>query len=247
MIKLSRVSRPTYLTDQVVADLTAKFKLTGESVWNDERLKAPLRGSSYGKCAYCECSVTEESKYMEVEHFKDKSSYPDDVIVWENLLPSCKRCNGIKGGHDVLEAPIINPYEDIPRDHVVYKNYRLKGITDKGVDTIEAVGLNGYERVALKRFEIGNAVLESLDECALKLSEYEDKKTTRSRNRVSRFMEDILSECQPSATYAATTASIAVHSEVFLDLMPRMKSVGAWSQECEMLYLIAVSIALPVR
>jgi len=247
MIKLYRAARPTYLTEQVRIDLTLHFKATGDSVWNDERLKAPLRESSYGKCAYCECSIVEESKYMEVEHFKDKHSYPDDVIQWSNLLPSCKRCNGIKGKHDVMDTPIVNPYEDHPSDHIYYRNYQLKGRTDKGTDTIDAVGLNNYERIAIKRFEIGYAILESIARCEEKLCEYESTKTTRARNRASRFMENILSECQPSAIYAATTATIALSSEEFLSLVPRMKAANAWTAECENLFSTANSIALQSR
>jgi len=247
MIKLDRAARPNFLTEQTTSDLTLDFKTTGNSVWNDERLKAPLRASSHGKCAYCECSIVEESKYMEVEHFKDKHSYPDEVIQWSNLLPSCKRCNGIKGKHDVIKTPIVNPYDDHPRDHICYKNFRLKGKTEKGIDTIDAVGLNNLERIAIKRFEIGHAILDSIAQCEDKLNEYEATKQPRTRNKISRFMEGILSECQPSAIYAATTASVALNSEEFLELTSRMKSIEAWSEECEKLFSTAQSITLPIN
>ncbi|NNA66200.1 HNH endonuclease [Pseudomonas gessardii] len=245
MIKLNRATRPSFLTEQVTKELTLTFKTTGKSVWNDERLKVPLRLSSYGKCAYCECSIVEESKYMEVEHFKDKHSYPEDVIQWDNLLPSCKRCNGTKGIHDVIDTPIINPYLDLPRDHIYYRDYRLKGITEKGIDTIEAIGLNNYERIAIKRFEIGYAILESITHCEDKIKEYEATRKTRTLNKISRFMEGILNECQPSAIYAATTATIALNSETFSKVVMHMKSIKAWSIECEELLSIAKTIALP--
>lgn len=245
MIKLNRAARPSYLTEQMTKKLTLTFKTTGESVWNDERLKEPLRLSSYGKCAYCECSIIEESKYMEVEHFKDKHSYPDDVVQWDNLLPSCKRCNGIKGIHDVIDTPIINPYLDHPRDHIYYKDYRLKGKTEKGIDTIEAIGLNNYERIAIKRFEIGHAILDSISQCEDKIIEYETTKKTRTLNKISRFMERILNECQPSAIYAATTATIALNNETFFEVVDRMKSIKAWTVECEKLFSAAKLIILP--
>ncbi|MET0776010.1 MAG: HNH endonuclease, partial [Pseudomonas mandelii] len=183
----------------------------------------------------------------EVEHFKDKHSYPEDVVQWENLLPSCKRCNGIKGTHDVIKTPIVNPYHDHPRDHIYYRNYRLKGKTDKGIDTIEAVGLNNYERIAIKRFEIGHALLDSIAQCEDKLNEYEITKKIRTLNKISRFMEGILSECQPSAVYAATTATVALNSEEFLEVVTRMKSIEAWSKECEELFSAAKSITLPIN
>lgn len=245
MIKLNRAARPSYLTEQMTNDLTLTFKTTGQSVWNDERLKAPLRLSSHGKCAYCECSIVEESKYMEVEHFKDKHSYPDDVVQWDNLLPSCKRCNGTKGIHDVIDTPIINPYLDHPRDHIYYRDYRIKGKTEKGIDTVEAIGLNNYERIAIKRFEIGYAILDSISHCQDKIKEYETTKKTRTLNKISRFMEGILNECQPSAIYAATTATIALNSEIFFEVVESMKSINAWSAECEELFSVAKSITLP--
>lgn len=247
MIKLNRAARPSYLTEQITKDLTIAFKTTGQAVWNDERLKVPLRLSSHGKCAYCECSIIEESKYMEVEHFKDKHSYPDDVIQWDNLLPSCKRCNGTKGIHDVIDTPIINPYIDHPRDHIYYKDYRIQGKTEKGIDTIEAIGLNNYARIAIKRFEIGYAIIESIALCQDKIKEYETTKKTRALNKVSRFMERILNECQPSATYAATTATTALNSEIFFEVVESMKLIKAWSAECEELFSIAKSITLPIN
>jgi hypothetical protein len=49
--------------------MTAQYLATGTSVWNFDELKEALLWTSYGKCAYCECRLSEESKYVEVEHF----------------------------------------------------------------------------------------------------------------------------------------------------------------------------------
>ena len=75
------------------------------------------------KCAYCEGRLDLKSDYMEVEHFRDKKDYPNDVLIWENLLPSCKHCNGNKSSHDVVSEPIINPFVDVPREHIFLKSY----------------------------------------------------------------------------------------------------------------------------
>ena len=107
MIELNRVVKPSYLTDEKISELTAEFKASGKSVWNNEQIKKPLLESSHGKCAYCECDLRKESNYMEVEHFEDKNHNPDKVVIWNNLLPSCKKCNGAKGAHDVISEPII--------------------------------------------------------------------------------------------------------------------------------------------
>lgn len=245
MIKLTRAEQPLYLTGDVVELLTEKFKNSRESVWNDDRIKVPLLVSSQGKCAYCECSVSEESKYMEVEHFRDKHSYPDLVVDWHNLLPSCKRCNGKKGGHDVGDVPIVNPYEDLPSDHLYYQDFRIKGRTEKGADTVDVIDLNNIKRAAIKRFEVGQAALESILSCQRLLSSYLVERSPRTRNRVSRHMEGILEECQPCSIYAATTATVVLNSADYILLKSEMVACGAWTDECERMDSIAHQIALP--
>src|SRR5437868_15151041 len=93
MIRLTRPPSPAELTQQVQQELTALFKADGKVVWDRGFIKDTLRLMSSGKCSYCECSLGEESKYLEVEHFADKHSYPDQVVDWLNLLPACKHCN----------------------------------------------------------------------------------------------------------------------------------------------------------
>lgn len=43
------------------------------------------------RCMYCEDSVADE-----VEHFKPKDLYPEDVFVWNNYFYACGPCNGPK-------------------------------------------------------------------------------------------------------------------------------------------------------
>lgn len=69
---------------------------------------------------------------MKVEHFEDKFDYPDKVMVWENLLPSCKKCNSSKNTHDVIAAPIINPFIDEPKNELYFRLYHIKGKSPKG-------------------------------------------------------------------------------------------------------------------
>ncbi|MGR0329632.1 HNH endonuclease [Bacillus cereus] len=96
MIHLPRPNCPSKLTDEVKTKLTQDFITSGSSVWGKSYIKSALLEMSHNKCAYCECRLDEESKYMEVEHFLPKDDYPKLVVDWNNLLPSCKRCNGKK-------------------------------------------------------------------------------------------------------------------------------------------------------
>ena len=74
MIKLQRIEKPAFLTEEKVRALTEEFNTSKKSVWNNDHIKSALLLSSHGKCAYCECSLTSESNYMEVEHFEDKKT-----------------------------------------------------------------------------------------------------------------------------------------------------------------------------
>ncbi|VAW71804.1 hypothetical protein MNBD_GAMMA12-2132 [hydrothermal vent metagenome] len=184
MIKLDRAEKPTYLTDQKVTELTQEYIKDGKSVWNNNNIKTPLLNSSNNKCAYCECILTKESNYMEVEHFEDKSHNPDKVVLWENLLPSCKKCNGKKGTHDVLNEPIVNPYIENPKDHFVMRLYRMRGKTDRGINSIDVYGLNHSSRLVFSRFEIGEKISELISTSWDRVNTYENNKNTRSKNKL---------------------------------------------------------------
>ena len=145
MIKLTRNTAPDKLTEEFVKKGTEKYKNTKESVWNVDWLKEALLDMSNQKCAYCEGRLDLKSDYMEVEHFRDKKDYPNDVLIWENLLPSCKHCNGNKSSHDVVSEPIINPFVDVPREHIFLKSYLYKPKDELGTGAAGAGAVQGGE------------------------------------------------------------------------------------------------------
>lgn len=244
MIKLQRAPAPPYLTVEKVAELTAEFKSSGKSVWNQHHIKEPLLSSSYGKCAYCECSLETESNYMEVEHFEDKKSNPDKVVEWENLLPSCKKCNSSKGTHDVVTHPIVNPYRDDPKDHLALRLYRLRGISDIGVCTIQVANLNHSDRLVFSRYKIGEKVSELIETSWERWHAYQDAVDTRSKNRLLGVVEGLLNECAPRASYAASTATILLTDRSFLELIDKMKEASVWSEDLEDILQQALPIVL---
>jgi len=244
MIKLERCPKPDFLTDEKVDELVEEFKQNGSSVWNTENIKKPLLNSSYGKCSYCECDLTEESKYMEVEHFEDKKHNPEKVVIWENLLPSCKKCNGTKSTHNVIEEPILNPYIQDPREHLSIRLFRMRGLTEIGRESIEVVGLNNQERLVLKRFEIGSQTANSIEMAWERHSTYKNNGRTQSKNRLISLVEGILLECQPKAIYAATTATVALTDTSFCELLGVMKSDDIWSEYLEALRTAAQELVL---
>lgn len=162
MIQLQAVEKPAQLTDDVVKQLTEEFRQTGNDVWKKKYITEALLKMSFDKCCFCETKLQEESKYMEVEHFYPKSKYPERVVLWQNLLPICKRCNISKSDHDTEQEPIIHPVRDNPKHHLELKNYRFYGLTELGKCTIDVVFLNDKQRLVNERFKIGDSLIEQL-------------------------------------------------------------------------------------
>ncbi len=243
MIKLDRYFTPIYLTPQKVRELTDEFKQNGTNVWNNDEIKKPLLMLSHNKCAYCECDLSKESKYMEVEHFEDKNSNPDKVVKWDNLLPSCKRCNGSKSTHDVLSEPIINPFQSDPRQHLAMKLYRFVGIDNIGISTIEVIDLNNTTRATIKRFEIGNAILDNLDVIKDSLNNYRGNPITKRKNKVIRQIEKLLLEAQPQSEYAATAATVLQKESSYPAVKLELQTLGLWNNDLEALDNISKDLA----
>jgi uncharacterized protein (TIGR02646 family) len=244
MIKLQRPPRPAYLTDIKSAELLERFISEGSVVWRHADITEPLLSSSYHKCAYCECSVSEESKYMEIDHFAHKSMYPEKVVAWDNLVPSCKRCNISKGVHNTIKFPIINPYCDDPKQHLSLKLYRFKGKTDLGSNSVSALDLNNSERLVSKRFAIGEAAHANIEVAQDRLQTYLNYPHPRSKNKLLSIVESILIECQPTAIYSAVTASVVFSNSEFSNILNQIKQLGIWQSYLEDLYQIALNANL---
>lgn len=244
MIKLNRNTTPLLLSPSFVKVKTQEFKDTSNNVWNIDWLKQSLLSLSYNKCAYCECDLKEESKYMEVEHFEDKERYPDKVLDWDNLLPSCKRCNGSKSTHDVIIEPIINPFKDEPSTHIYFRLYRMKEKDNKGRQTIDVVDLNNYERAVQKRFEVGEALERLIDTAQEKVERYLENPIVQRRNKLLNIVEGILRECQPNTMYSATCATILHTNDAYIQIKKKLKELKLWSNEFEDLDNISNTLIL---
>lgn len=244
MIRLRKNFHPMCLNPSEVQRLTDVFRSTKASVWNFDALKSALLETSHGKCAYCECDLTKESKYMEVEHFRDKDTYPQDVVKWENLLPACKRCNGSKGTHDVLGSPIVNPYETDPRDHFLLKLYRLRPKTSQGEESLGVLDLNNSDRAVVIRFSIGEGIQESLDAALEILRTFKNNGAARTKNRLVGVIRDVLLECQPKSAYAATASTVIHGDKTYVELVEELKVLGLWSAELSDLHDQSRSLAL---
>lgn len=234
MIKINRCACPAELTPDIQRDKTAKFKADGSNVWNEQYIKDALLSMSHGKCCYCECDVTIESNYVEVEHFHNKDQYKDEVVFWENLLPSCKKCNGTKHDHDTIAEPIINPCIDNPQEHLkIVNTVRFRGKTDKGCTTVTTLNLNDQDRHCKPRYKVVSEITAKLEEQKAKLDEIIDTplKTRAKPNSIRNAINDLLELCQEDKPYSAVKLTALLNDDYYQEISQWLKDNGFWTDD----------------
>jgi len=120
-----------------------------------------------GKCAYCETKISK--RVDNIDHYRPNNGirsrehyYPDLywwlTYEWHNLLYVCRECKQYKANYFPVEGNranasnrnteieyplLINPCEDDPSQHFKLSlKGEFKGLTDKGIQTIELLKLN---------------------------------------------------------------------------------------------------------
>lgn len=237
MIKLERNFTPEFFNQENVTELTEKFKNDETAVWQHPEVKSACLKLSNNKCAFCEVKLEEASTYIEVEHFKDKKTYPDDVIQWDNLLPSCRNCNGSKQRHDVMEHPIINPCLHVPSDHLFLRGYRIKGKTPLGNETVETLNFNHRDHKFIPRCKAGEVIDQSIDDAVDKLEEYLQAPHHRRKNKLMNLVEALLNECQRTAPFAAVSATVLHSSEDYAMLRQNLIFHNLWTDYMQELHV----------
>lgn len=169
------------------------------------------------KCAYCETLLSEESKYMEVEHYRPKNIYPDLVVEWTNLLPSCKGCNGKKSDYDTGIFDFVHPVDDNPKDHLTIHLSKpttfVRGIDEKGKHFVRQIGLNDYDRLRKPRIKAVYDIIKRLEDIHDLLTHSNLQSNSSSSKKIQRKMTALLSGLHPRSNYSAYKASaILKHS-----------------------------------
>jgi hypothetical protein len=236
LIKLTRPPKPAYLTLEREAELLDRFKADGSTVWKNQQITGPLLQASNSKCAYCECGLQEVDSYMEVEHFKHKGEYEDDVIQWENLLPSCKRCNTNKGTHDVVVEPIVEPFNMIPNDHLRLDTVYIRYKSIVGQTTIEVLDLNSIDRLVTPRFDITIQIEKNVLAIQSAMDLFIQDRTVRRRNRLIGVLKGTLKECQRDTKFSATAATFLHRNEQYNALCAEIRAENLWDDELEHLH-----------
>lgn len=239
MIKLQRGEKPAYLTKEKEKELTDAFKKDNtKQVWKHEKIGKSLLESSSYKCAYCECKLQIQDSYMQIEHFKDKDTYPDDVVNWDNLLPSCARCNRKKWTLNVVLKPIINPYVDDPKSHLCQQAFRLYSKDLKGETTITELFLNDDERVVYPRFLASNEMGKQLTELISSANDL-----SKIRNGVTRLLQ----ACQANQPFSAFIACALHLNNDYSKLKQLLINNNLWDADLMELDKNSINIALDSR
>ena len=231
MIKLNRIQAPTELDPATAAALTAEYAISGKDVWNKTYIRQTLLRLSNKKCAYCECYIAEESKYMEVDHFRPKSSHPDKVVQWDNLLPSCKRCNVNKWSYDVdVEGQIIDPTIQNPNDHLYLLNFQFRDKDVVGRNSIDVCNLNETDRLFMVRVLLSVEINNSLYEIRENLETYiAGSRSTRSKNAITRGVSRLLELAGPTKQYSATIATLLLLDPTYIWIKTELNLLGLWA------------------
>jgi len=253
MIKLIRPKKPSNLTMEVEEQLIKEYKKAGKSVWRKDYITTPLLEMSHNKCCYCETMLGEQAKPMQVEHYHCKDLYPDEVVKWENLLPSCSQCNSNKSTLDTYKTPIIDPSVDNPKDYLYLKYYMIKSkdnsLGSKGRLTVDQLELNHRERLVTPRIKIAcemNYKLMDIHEKAIVLNSRDDGKLY-NKTKIINTLVDILKMAQPDAEYSAFMATIILTDEDYIETKEILKNKHLWTDELEILHNCAAEIKLDTK
>jgi len=249
MIKLKLTEKPEKLTDELEQHLVNEFKESGQTkpVWNKPFIKEALMDLSHNKCAYSEIILGEETKYMEIDHFKCKQKYPDEVVKWGNLLPSCKTCNDSKSDWDVInDGQIVNPLEDNPQKHLFVKSFRFYGKDQIGKETIDVVALNDSQQFVIPRSMQGFHVADELDK--IKNDKIPNANTVRKKKNIASDFKKILQGCDSSHAYSAVISTYILYElPTYNEVKQFLISNSLWNKELETLENELKKIALPKK
>lgn len=241
MIKVKRNEKPQELTEEVEKSLIEQFKNNKKDVWNKSFIRRALLEQCHNKCVYCESRIGEENSKMEIDHYHCKSKYPNEVVRWENLFPACSHCNSKKSDHDTYEAPIVNPFEDEPKDYFYIKAFRYycknKIFESKVNRTIEILGLNDTNKLVEYRFKLVNGIMGQLEDLYFDLEKLdtEIRNDVRVKNRKLNKLKEILSTGQNTEKYSAFVATEIKENEYYGRIKNILESFEMWDEELKKL------------
>ena len=251
MIKVNRISKPKELTAEIQKSLTEEFKKDkNKSVWNKTYIRSALLKECHNKCVYCESIIGKGNKDMHVDHFHYKDKYADEVVAWENLNPSCPQCNRNKSTHDTYVTPIINPFEQDPKDYFYLKNYRYYSRNDEVYSivqtSIDVLGLNDTEEIVKYRFALGETLSDKLKQIYEKTCDKKDVLATNvaEKNKILKGCKNILKNGIKTAEFAAFMATIIMNDDYYKRTKSILIELNLWDDELATLHQEVSSVQM---
>jgi 5-methylcytosine-specific restriction endonuclease McrA len=126
MIQLKKTSSPQILIDKAktwteeLLGFHQKLETPPTTLlnkYNHPDVKKQLSDETNQKCLYCESFIF-HAQHGDIEHIKPKSKFPELTYDWENLSISCRKCNSLKSDYFDESAPLLNPYQSDPSNHL---------------------------------------------------------------------------------------------------------------------------------
>ncbi|MGW4125199.1 HNH endonuclease [Nocardia sp. NPDC004711] len=179
------------------------------SRWRHREVKAALRIETDNRCVYCDSEMA--AVYPgDVEHLAPKSIFPELVVDWKNLTLACWECNNTKLDYHSESLPLINPYEDDPRDHFLFLGPMIlpRPGSNRGVISVRKLNLSRLDLVERRRDRIES--VHSLLTSLAAASEPELKETLR----------DIIIEDYEKGPYKATVHGLLVTAGILTNDVP---------------------------
>lgn len=250
MIKLIRPEKPIELTEEKEKELILDFKNTKKAVWRQPYIVERLLNMSHKKCCYCETALETQGRPMHVEHFHCKDDYPDEVVNWDNLLPSCSQCNSNKGTLDTKVYPLVNPTVDDPKNYLYLNHFYIKSkdnaLDSKGRETVELLDLNNRDRLLNPRLLIVDMMRYKLNDIHKKAIDLKNRNDGKqyNKNRIVNGIKDVLKMAQPTAEYSAFMGTIILDDEDYFETKDILMEMGFWNNEMQSLHDVADSIKL---
>ncbi|HLO44159.1 MAG TPA: hypothetical protein VK175_07495 [Leadbetterella sp.] len=237
MIQIKRPKIPDVLAKnqlQWTADLINLVKKYGDynKIPDNEKNKAVDKYKHFqiteavieilnGKCVFCESKI-DTVDYINIEHFLPKSLYFKSTFMWNNLFPSCRKCNIPKSNIDTKLKPIVNPETENPELFFVFDNLRIEVSPTspdkiKSLNTITTCDLNrtalsrAYSEILISFYEAEKNLEDSVkDYNAL----VQNAAKVKHANNMHNSIDNIKSLLQPNQQYSSFMKNITRKSNV---------------------------------
>lgn len=210
MIPLRKTEEPKVLSEKG-ASWTSEYlsALSSGKITNTVRfryrhrsIKQQLYSETSGKCAYCESKVSQVHP-GETDHIAPVSQNPHLYVEWSNLTFTCSVCNREKSDYFDERAPLVNPYQDDPSDHLLFLGPIVMHRDHKGYRT--------KRQLKLSRTALVERKTELLEKINILVQSYHGEPAGATKNF---YRDELLEYVEETAEYSATIKSYLVSEGV---------------------------------